>query len=206
MRLSPSAFRIYYNAYRCYAFEKSRTWFLRFVRRDSYASVLRYDDFKNRLASHVADYILPKLFRRIAGKVFALVLSSDLPIHTYAYVCTRTDARLSIPFAFSLSRPFFSLSLYTYTISKRNKFPFYTVTYRLFKRKLKAENGIIIVVGHEGNLSVYSRKNRFLHPLLILLRASLLGSFLSILRILSTIVFKVRGDLRARFSPSSLAL
>lgn len=53
---------------------------------------------------------------------------------------------------------------HTYTISKRNKFPFYTVTYRLFKRKLKAENGIIIVVGHEGNLSVFSRKNRFLPP------------------------------------------
>lgn len=129
---------------------------------------------------------------------------------TYRFIrtrtCVRRDARLSIPFAFSLSRPFFSLSLYTYTISKRNKFPFYTVTYRLFKRKLKAENGIIIVVGHEGNLSVFSRKNRFLHPLFILLQASLLGSFLSILPILSTIVFKVRGDLRARFSPSSLAL
>lgn len=131
---------------------------------------------------------------------------------TYRFIRTRTcvrhvQTRVSLYLSLSLFlAPFFSLSLYTYTISKRNKFPFYTVTYRLFKRKLKAENGIIIVVGHEGNLSVFSRKNRFLHPLLILLRASLLGSFLSILRILSTIVFKVRGDLRARFSPSSLAL
>lgn len=53
--------------------------------------------------------------------------------------------------------------IHTYTISKRNKFPFYTVTYRLFKRKLKAENGIIIVVGHEGNLSVFSAQKSF-HP------------------------------------------
>lgn len=94
--------------------------------------------------------------------------------------------------------------VYTYTISKRNKFPFYTVTYRLFKRKLKAENGIIIVVGHEGNLSVFSRKNRFLlHPRLPPSSLHPLSQTLVLAPSFPAIAFKLRTrDLRARFSPS----
>ena len=111
-----------------------------------------------------------------------LFLSFAIYIYTRVYIYIESHIYIYI-----------YIHTHTYTISKRNKFPFYTVTYRLFKRKLKAENGIIIVVGHEGNLSVFSRKNRFLPPSLLL----------SIPRILSTIVFKVRGDLRSRFSPSS---
>lgn len=83
------------------------------------------------------------------------------------YFCTKESApfqyyqelRSHPLYMYLYTYPHPSLFPRTYTISKRNKFPFYTVTYRLFKRKLKAENGIVIVVGHEGNLSVFSRKN-----------------------------------------------
>ena len=136
-------------------------------------------------------------FLRQIRKKFSNPPTTYRSIRTYVrlYMC------VCVSFAFSSSLPlsplFLSLCLSryidTYTISKRNKFPFYTVTYRLFKRKLKAENGIIIVVGHEGNLSVFSRKNRFLcsvqplppthsaPPPSSLFPVSSTGSFLSLL-------------------------